>query len=221
MQLVLQKVEEAEVELNKATNFEYQLFSEYIVEQNYKQRNNLGGTPTLNNAYIYDDTNLYCMADITANSTLSKFYFNPSATSSEPAGARRYTYQYDLDTTGKKLPTLRKTSITYYYAFTNFYGEDADIGHRFWNRDVFDAPESLNFWFDFLTGDGELRQFTTQAVGDRPKAVNENTVKSIYYRDVPTVIFTDNIEVAKQEKGTGYTYVQLPKYMENLFSISA
>ena len=221
MQLVLQKVEEAEVELNKATNFEYQLFSEYIVEQNYKQKNNLGGTPTLNNAYIYDDTNLYCMADITANSTLSKFYFNPSATSSEPAGARRYTYQYDLDTTGKKLPTLRKTSITYYYAFTNFYGEDADIGHRFWNRDVFDAPESLNFWFDFLTGDGELRQFTTQAVGDRPKAVNENTVKSIYYRDTPKVIFTSAEKFNTEEHKTGYNYFIIRDGYDNMFSISS
>ena len=51
-------------------------------------------------------------------------------------------------------------------------------------------PEDLIFWFDFLDlDDGELAQYSVHAVGDRPKSVNDDNVKAIYYRDTPTVIF--------------------------------
>ena len=55
-------------------------------------------------------------------------------------------------------------------------------------------PESLIFWFDFMdisTG-GELAQYSAHLIGNRPKAINDKDVKSIYYRDIPTVIFKDN-----------------------------
>ena len=41
---------------------------------------------------------------------------------------------------------------------------------------------------------------------------------------MPTVIFVDtntNIQAEKAKKGTGYTYIKLPEYLENLFSMSA
>ena len=68
---------------------------------------------------------------------------------------------------------------------------------------------------------GELRQFTTQAVGDRPKAVNENTVKSIYYRDTPKVIFTSAEKFNTEEHKTGYNYFIIRDGYDNMFSISS
>lgn len=92
-----------------------------------------------------------------------------------------------------------------------------------WVHTIKDNPELLNFWFDFLDTEGELDQYKVCNIGDRTKANNDTNINSIYYRDVPTVIFVDpdtNIQAEKEKKGTGYTYIRLPDYLENLFSIS-
>lgn len=94
----------------------------------------------------------------------------------------------------------------------------------YWNRNLIYDPTLLNFWFDFLSTDGELGQYSIKAIGDRPKAVNDNDVNSIYYRETPNVIFFDNLEEYNKytdEYKTGYTYVILPNHVKNMFSISA
>ena len=58
-----------------------------------------------------------------------------------------------------------------------------------WNEQVIDEPEMLNFWFDFINIDGELAQFSIPAIGHRPKAINDNDVKSIYFKETPLVVF--------------------------------
>lgn len=53
-----------------------------------------------------------------------------------------------------------------------------------------EVPESLLFWFDFLDiSDGEMAKYSVKSVGNRPKSVNDDKIKAIYYRDTPTVIF--------------------------------
>jgi hypothetical protein len=47
----------------------------------------------------------------------------------------------------------------------------------------------LNFWFDFLDAEGELQQFSVKLIGNRPKAVNDKDVKSIYFRETPSIIY--------------------------------
>jgi hypothetical protein len=47
------------------------------------------------------------------------------------------------------------------------------------------------FWFDFLDVDGELDYFSVKSIGSRAKAVNDNNVRAIHYKDVPYVIFED------------------------------
>ena len=47
----------------------------------------------------------------------------------------------------------------------------------------------LNFWFDFLDGDHELQKYGCHSIGNRPKAVNDTSVKAIYFRSTPTIIF--------------------------------
>lgn len=94
----------------------------------------------------------------------------------------------------------------------------------YWNRNLLYNPELLNFWFDFLSTDGELGKYSIKAIGDRPKAVNDQDVNSIYYRTTPNVIFFDNLEEYNkytEEYKTGYTYVILPNHVKNMFSISA
>ena len=88
-------------------------------------------------------------------------------------------------------------------------------------------PEDLIFWFDFLDLEGDdrkdsLAQYAVQIIGDRPKAVNDDNVKAIYYRDTPTVLFIGADEkIDADSKQTGYTYINLTETIDNLFSISA
>lgn len=100
------------------------------------------------------------------------------------------------------------------------YIEEYDSNH--WHINVTEAPELLNFWFDFYSG-GDLDKYSVGRIGDRPKVVNDSNVKAIYYRATPTVIFTTadeymaNINVINQ----GYRYIFLTPQMENMFTISA
>lgn len=89
----------------------------------------------------------------------------------------------------------------------------------FWNKSVFLNPGSLNYWFDFLDTEGELNQFSVRAIGSRTKAINENTIKSIYFRDVPQVIFQEKAEWSSPQM-SGYKYIQIPD-LDKMFTISA
>ena len=100
----------------------------------------------------------------------------------------------------------------------NYYTTDIDSNKKYWNKFVFESPELLNFWFDFLNTSGELSQFSVETVGFRSKAVNDGDVKAIYFRETPSVIFVEDITTENQI--SGYKYIQIPD-MEYMFSISA
>lgn len=95
-----------------------------------------------------------------------------------------------------------------------YYTEDER--YPYWRKDVYESPQSLNFWFDFLDSDGELAQFNVQNVGRRSKVINDSNVKSIYFRDTPDIIFRTSDE---EEIITGYRYIQAPA-IETMFKIS-
>ena len=115
-----------------------------------------------------------------------------------------------------------------------------------WNINVFDHPESLDFWFDFLDSDFELAQFSVPQLGPRSKALEESDVSAIDYGQVPDLIFytpdmtktvsyeskegaqTVEIEVCDEAKlaheineNTGYTFILLPTGYSQFFDISS
>ena len=98
----------------------------------------------------------------------------------------------------------------------NYYPEGHK--HEHWLTNVYEYPETLNFWFDFLDAEGELSQFNVKSVGARSKAVNETTIKSIYFRETPDVIFKSPGEHI--EPMSGYKYIQVQD-IDSMFSISA
>lgn len=110
-------------------------------------------------------------------------------------------------------------NCNYYIEGIKEYELSPDSPNLYWNKKVQDSPESLNFWFDFLDTYGELSEYSVSSVGDRPKAVNDNNVKAIYFRETPGVIFVEDLRDVKEKK-SGYTYAQLPSHLEYLFSIS-
>jgi hypothetical protein len=103
-----------------------------------------------------------------------------------------------------------------YYKDTYFYIKDNDW--KDWTVNILDAPDQLNFWFDFLDAESELGQFSVPMIGDRVKAVNDTSVTSIYFREVPKLIFTipsDSRDLS------GYSKVYINRNLESLFSISS
>lgn len=96
--------------------------------------------------------------------------------------------------------------------------------YPYWNKDVLDYPEKLLFWIDFLDEAGELDQFSIPVIGDRPKVVNDNDVKAIYFRDTPNLIYQTSSSsdgTKSYDFKTGYIYINLPKIYEDFFTISA
>ena len=89
----------------------------------------------------------------------------------------------------------------------------------FWNTTVLNSPGDLLFWFDFL--DGGLAQFSNYAIGNRPKSEKDDDVKTIIYSDIPNVIFQTQGIDKEYEREPGYTYISIPEYMYNVFSISS
>ena len=116
----------------------------------------------------------------------------------------------DEDKTAEKKEDLEKKKENYY---------DKESEHKYWNKDVYEKPYILNFWFDFLDTNGELSQFKTQNIGFRTKAVNDNNVKSIYFRETPDIVFYEN-EDEIDRNNTAYRYIQITD-IKNMFSISA
>ena len=101
----------------------------------------------------------------------------------------------------------------------DYYLEDGD--KKYWNKNVFEKPELLNFWIDFLDEDGDIQNYNIQSIGARSKSINDTNVKAIYFRETPQVIFYEpgsNIT----NISTAYRAIQIPKnQMETMFSISS
>ena len=108
-----------------------------------------------------------------------------------------------------------------YYLKGDTETDDYSATKYYWNKNVVLAPEQLNFWIDFYDGNDSLMQYSIAAIGDRPKVVNDSKITSIYFRNVPQVIFTDGQDYNGLDIKTGYTYIWLDKSMQDLFSISA
>lgn len=82
------------------------------------------------------------------------------------------------------------------------------------------SPESMLFWFDFLDANAELGKYKISVIGHRPKVVNDDKVKAIFFRDTPNVLFMDPSEEQPEEHNLSYVYMQLSSGLSNYFKIS-
>ncbi len=121
-------------------------------------------------------------------------------------------------------------------SFDEFLSE-TDKGKRlYWNRAVFESPETLNFWFDFLDSDTELASFSVKSVGDRTKVINDDQAGAIFYKEIPGLILYDISETKQTEnedtvvdvsklrrqitENSGYNFIYLPKGFSQYLTIS-
>lgn len=135
----------------------------------------------------------------------------------------RQIKELDLETAKTNLINAQQQLQSLQTEKENYYYENNDE-HKYWNKSVYTQPEVLNFWFDFLDTEGELNQFNSKVIGVRPKAVNDSNIKSIYFRDTPGVLFTEDVRAEKERWSNlsegSYKYIQAPGIL-NMFTISA
>lgn len=131
-----------------------------------------------------------------------------------PTGQTGYEpYYIDLEGFWRQLynPNPSKDEQSQYYTKLDDY--------PYWNKDVYNAPQKLNFWIDFLDFDGELQRFSARAIGNRPKVINKDDIKAIYFRDTPMIIFTTPEKQETEERKSGYRYFQASN-LETMFALS-
>ena len=66
-----------------------------------------------------------------------------------------------------------------------------DDERLYWNKAVFESPETLNFWLEFLDS-GDLVNFNVKEIGIRSKVVNADKASAIVFQDIPEFIFYTN-----------------------------
>lgn len=126
------------------------------------------------------------------------------------------TLTSEIETLDANITSIEQT-INNELSKTNYI----DGQYKYWSKTVYEAPQNLNFWFDFLDTEGALSQYSVRNIGCRPKAINDINIKAIYFRETPDVIFTTDYEKDSAES-TAYSYISIPETEVNtMFSISA
>ncbi len=110
-------------------------------------------------------------------------------------------------------------------AYNKTYIINNDEDTKYWNRNVFENPAVLKFWFDFIDGKGSvLDKYSVKAIGDRTKVVNNDDIKAIYYGEVPNLIYITQEDydelIETNTLNDGFTYVILPENLTEYFEKS-
>lgn len=112
---------------------------------------------------------------------------------------------------------IKHTWIEYYEK--DFYSEGDRCGYA---KALFETPETLNFYFDFLDINSALGKYAISSIGSRSKAINDDKINSISYKETPQVIFKETGEVIPSNAyNTGYSFVNLGTTYESYFTISS
>lgn len=137
------------------------------------------------------------------------------ANSQYPLGITGYeAYYVDMESFWRELYDPTVPTEDYY----------VDGENKYWNKMIVENPALLNFWFDLLDArESELGEFSISNVGDRTKVVKDSDVTSIYYREVPNLLFTTYQQYRNSDikTWTGYIPVFIQSELESMFNISA
>lgn len=91
-----------------------------------------------------------------------------------------------------------------------------------WNPDVFNDPNSINFWLDFIDTSSALGKYSIKNIGRRTKVVNNNDIKTVYNSEVPDVVFIEGLDqdLIVKYQGIGQRFFILTNEYYDMFSIS-
>lgn len=94
--------------------------------------------------------------------------------------------------------------------------------YGYWNPDVSQHPERLNYWLDFIDTGAEMGKYSISQIGRRTKVVNDDKIKSIYNKEVPDIVFMNGYdsEMIEHFANIGQKYFLLTPQYYDLFQIS-
>ena len=106
--------------------------------------------------------------------------------------------------------------------FYDYKGFDNNGANKYWNKKIHTEPNTLNFWIDFLDLKGEISNYNVEKIGARTKVVNENSVKSIYFKETPEILFI----IPSKDTGikidtNAYSVIYIQENLQELFARSA
>ena len=99
----------------------------------------------------------------------------------------------------------------------NFKQNNFSDTYTYWNKKIIQEPNLLNFWLEF-SNSNEMNNYTIKNIGRKAYGATNEQVKSIYYREVPQVIYYNTSNINKTK--TGYVYLQINN-MDTLFTNSS
>lgn len=101
----------------------------------------------------------------------------------------------------------------------NYYYKENEPKTLFWNKKVFEAPNQLNFYIDFMSGDSELmKNAGVPNIQHRPKVETNNDVKAIDYAKVPNIIYCKNAVPNVDKQRSDYSYFYVGDKMDKMFT---
>lgn len=95
-----------------------------------------------------------------------------------------------------------------------------------WNPDVFNNPEKINFWLDFIDASDPtvaIGQYSIKNIGRRTKVVNSTDIKVVYNSEVPDIVFIEgfNQDLVTKYRNIGQKYFILVSQYYDLFVTSS
>ena len=183
-----------------------------------------------NNGY-YRLVQVYKESSIDLDSFIVNFYFKDYDELYKFIASDDMLYQ-SLGLNSNKNSLFNNLSSEDQNILQQYFSQYVNDSRAYWSTMVYENPEMLNFWIDFLDSISELTEFSVPVIGTRSKTINDDKVTAIFYRDIPDVILStigpdengEWIDITQHrseiQANSGYTFVFLPQGMEQLFSVS-
>lgn len=105
--------------------------------------------------------------------------------------------------------------------FYTIKGSDEKGSNKYWNKKIHTDPNSLNFWIDFLDVQGDISNYNIEKIGARTKVVNENSIKSIYFKETPEILFLIANKDNKPDNQNAYSIIYIQEDLQDFFARSS
>lgn len=118
-------------------------------------------------------------------------------------------------------PTKEEWASTTYTVIED--GEEVTKTASYYNPDVFDDPGSIDYWLDFIDTGSALGKYSVKEIGRRTKVVNNTSIKSVYNKETPDIIFMNGYdqETIANYTETGQKFFVLTDEYYDLFTTSS
>lgn len=139
-------------------------------------------------------------------------------------------YYSDLQGFWRQLynPNPSLYDLEQYGEYYDAKGSNGSGNDAYWNKKLHLDPNRFNFWFDFFDTEGDLGKYSINKIdkdtgihsiniGARSKVINETSIKSIYFRETPEILFIVYPKEQLDDYNMAYMPIWIQDNMEQLF----